>query len=195
MRGWLPSPHRPTGECRGRTHPACAAGAPGGSRGPLRWSVPCTAAAASPGFAGVSSAAGHAEPGSPTAGCSCLTGRGAPTTSPAGPPETGGRGRVGGRQTRQERDSQRLGEGLEQPLLPGLLPQDMCDNCAVQCGHSGTQTLRSHEALPQHPGLTFWARSTPAMHPDPLCQGGRRWGGRWGGWQEQNSQGLAVSTL
>ena len=82
-------PAAPTGECQGCAHPACAAGAPDGSRGPPRWSAPCTAAAVSLGFAGASSAAGRAEPGSPTAGCSCLTGRGAPTTSPAGPPETG----------------------------------------------------------------------------------------------------------
>ena len=82
-------PAAPTGECQGCAHPACAAGAPDGSRGPPRWSALCIAAAVSPGFAGASSAAGRAEPGSPTAGCSCLTGRGAPTTSPAGPPETG----------------------------------------------------------------------------------------------------------
>lgn len=78
---------------RGRTHPACAACAPAGSRGPPRCSAPRTAAAASPGSAGASAAAGRAGPGPRTASCSSRTDAGAPRTSPAGRPGHGRRGR------------------------------------------------------------------------------------------------------
>lgn len=82
------------------THPACAAGAPAGSRGPPRWSAPRTAAAASPGSAGASCAAGRAGPGSPPASCSCPTDGGAPRTSPADSPRDGAGKEGAGSRTR-----------------------------------------------------------------------------------------------
>lgn len=121
------APHNQTGgrahQPRGRTHPACAAGAPAGSRGPPRCSAPRTAAAASPGSAGASAAAGHAGPGPRTASCSSRTDAGAPRTSPAGPPGEGGGGVV--------RPEGSMGRWGAMPLALSLQPADGFD-CGVR---------------------------------------------------------------
>ena len=171
-------PDRPApvlGSGRGGAHPACAAGAPAGSLGPPRWSAPHTAAAASPGSAGESSAAGRAEPGSRTAGCSGLTSEGAPRTFPAGIPGAG--------VAKEGEQGHRHGHVEEHPLDGGAGSTSQAGGRLGQAGISRHKQPTVHKFLLPASWAQAWGPSKnkftgqrwplgtfrPHLHPG-LCQ-------------------------